>query len=93
MDRCSAREVQELGPTPAVPRRRFCQVKERAKSLSRVQLCDLMDDGPPVASVHGILQNTGVDCHFLLPGIFQTQGVNLPVLLMSPALAGGFLYN
>ena len=71
----------------------FCQVKERAKSLSRVQLCDPVDDGPPVASVHGILQNTGVDCHFLLPGIFQTQGVNLPVFLMSPALAGGFLYN
>ena len=34
-------------------------------------------------------KNTGVGCHFLLQGIFQTQGLNSgsPV---SPALAGGF---
>ena len=31
---------------------------------------------------------TGVGCHFLLKGIFLTQGCNLS--LMSPALAGGF---
>ena len=30
-------------------------------------------------------KNTGVGCHFLLPGIFPTQGSN-----MSHALAGGF---
>ena len=32
--------------------------------------------------------NTGVGCHFLLQGIFPTQGLN--PCLMSPALAGGF---
>ena len=31
-------------------------------------------------------KNTGVGCHFLLEGIFLTQGSNL----VSPALAGGF---
>ena len=30
-------------------------------------------------------KNTGVHCHFLLQGIFPTQGLNL-----SPALAGRF---
>ena len=30
-------------------------------------------------------KNTGMGCHFLLQGIFLTQGLNL-----SPALAGGF---
>ena len=32
----------------------------------------------PLLSVHGILQakNTGVGCHFLLQGIFPTQGLN-----------------
>ena len=35
-----------------------------------------MDWSPPVSSVHGIFQtrNTGVGCHFLLQGIFLTQG-------------------
>jgi len=33
-------------------------------------------------------QNTGVCCHALLQGIFQTQGSNLT--LTSPALVGGF---
>ena len=33
-------------------------------------------------------KNTGVGCHFLLQGIFPTQGWN-PSLLHSPALAGG----
>ena len=31
-----------------------------------------------------------MSCHFLLQGIFLTQGLN-PVSLASPALAGGFL--
>ena len=31
------------------------------------------------------VKNTGVDCHFLLPGIFLTQGLN-----RVSALAGGF---
>ena len=44
-------------------------------------LCDPMDCSLPGSSVHGILQarvlSTGVDCHFLLQGIFPTQGSNL----------------
>ena len=47
------------------------------------QLCltlyDPMDCSPPVSSVHGILQ-TRVGCHFLLQGIFLTQGLNLGLL-------------
>ena len=35
-------------------------------------------------------RNTGVGCHFLLQGIFPTQGIK-PVTLGSSALAGGFL--
>ena len=37
-------------------------------------LCNPMDFSLPGSSVHGILQNTGVGCHFLLQGIFSTQG-------------------
>jgi len=44
---------------------------------------------PRGSSVHGILQaRTGEGCHFLLQGIFLTQGSH-PHLL-SPALAGRF---
>ena len=50
--------------------------------FSHIQLCAiLLDCSLPSSSVHGILQkNTGVGCHFLLQGIFQTQGSN-PCLL------------
>ena len=49
--------------------------------------CDPMDCSLPGSSVHGITpgKNTGVGCHALLQGIFQTQGSNLHVT-MSPAL-------
>ena len=41
-------------------------------------LCDPMDCSSPGSSVHGTFQaNTGVGCHFLLQGIFPTQGSNL----------------
>ena len=45
-------------------------------------LCDLMDCSPPGSSIHGHFpgKNTGVGCHFLLQGIFLTQGWN-PCLL------------
>ena len=43
-------------------------------------LCDPMDCSPPGSSVHGVLWNTGVSCHFLLWGIFPTQGLNLCLL-------------
>ena len=45
-------------------------------------LWDLMDCSLPGSSIHGIFQaRTGVGCHFLLQGIFPTQGSN-----PSPAL-------
>ena len=45
-------------------------------------LCNPMDCSPPGSSVHGILQKkkTGVGCHALVHGIFQTLGLN-PCLL------------
>ena len=42
-------------------------------------LCDPMDCSPPGSSVHGIFQAgvlKWVGCHFLLQGIFLTQGSN-----------------
>ena len=41
-------------------------------------LCDPMDCSLPGSSVHGTFQARvlGVDCHFLLQGIFPTQGLN-----------------
>ena len=35
-------------------------------------------------------KNTGVDCHFLLQGIFLTQGLNLHLLCLLHWQAGGF---
>ena len=35
-----------------------------------------MDCSTPGSSVHGILENTGVDCHFLIQGIFPDQRLN-----------------
>ena len=60
-----------------------------AKSIqSCLTLCDPMDCSLPGSSVHGDSpgKNTGVDCHFLLQGIFPTQGLNphLLSLLYSP---------
>ena len=48
---------------------------------------------PPGSSVHGIFpsKNTGMGCHFLLQGIFPTQGSN-SMSFVSPALAGGFFF-
>ena len=51
--------------------------------LSRVQLfCYPLDCSPPDSFIHVIFhaRNTGVACHFLLWGIFQTQGLNLHLL-------------
>ena len=45
---------------------------------SCLTLYDTMDCSPSGSSVHGI--NTGVGCHFLLQGIFSTQGSNLHLL-------------
>ena len=45
---------------------------------SCLTLCDPMDCSPPGSSVHGDspVQSIGVGCHFLLQGIFPTQGSN-----------------
>ena len=45
-------------------------------------LCDPMSYSPPGSSVRGIFQAriTGVGCHFLLQGVYLTQGAN-PCLL------------
>ena len=53
--------------------------------------CNPTDCSLPGSSVHGVLagKNTGVCCHFLLQGIFLTQGLN-PCLFLSPSLAGRF---
>ena len=42
-------------------------------------LCDSVDCSPPGSSVHGSSpgKNTAVVSHFLLQGIFPTQGLNL----------------
>ena len=44
--------------------------------------CDPMDCSLPGSSVHEDSpgKNTGVGCHFLLQGIFPTQGLNLDLL-------------
>ena len=49
-----------------------------------------MDCSLPGSSVHGILpgKNTGVGCHFLLQGIFQTQGSNTCLLCLLHGLKG-----
>ena len=58
--------------------------KWKVKSDSEVAqscptLCDHADCSLPGFSIHGIFpgKSTGVDCHFLLQGIFPTQGLNL----------------
>ena len=58
----------------------------RAKLLqSCPTLCDPRDCSPPGSSVHGDSpgNNTGVGCHALLQGIFQTQGSNWCLLNVS----------
>ena len=35
-------------------------------TYSCLTLCDPVDCSPPGSSLHGILQNTGMGCHFLL---------------------------
>ena len=62
---------------------RASQVALKSESESEVAqlcptLCDPMDCSPPGSSVHEISpgKNIGVGCHFLLQGIFLTQGLN-----------------
>ena len=46
--------------------------------LSRIRLCNPMENSLPASSVHGIFKaviDTGVGCHFFLRRIFPTQGL------------------
>ena len=56
--------------------------RARVQAQSCPTLWDPMDCSPLSSSVHGIFssKNTRVGCHFLLQGIFPTQGSN-PCLL------------
>ena len=53
---------------------------------SCLTLCIPVDCSPPGSSVLGIFQekNTGAGCHFLLQGIFLTQGWKLSLLHLLP---------
>ena len=58
-------------------------IPDYAKSLqSCLTLCDPMDYSLPGSSYPWDFpgKNTGVGCHFLLQGIFQTEGLNLGLL-------------
>ena len=70
-------EVQSR--VPAGTREKYRTMLKCATSiLSRLFFCNPMDCSLPGSSAHGIFpgKNTGVGCHFLLQGIFLTQGSN-----------------
>ena len=52
----------------------FLPVCECLVAQSCPILCDPLDYSPPSSSVTGFFRQTRVGCHFLLQGIFQTQG-------------------
>ena len=58
------------------------KMKSENVSQSCPTLCDPMGCSPPGSSVHGDSpgKNTGMGCHFLLQGVFLTQGSNLSLL-------------
>ena len=81
--RTCLRSFKGRSPLSSLPPTQF----EKKESESEVaQSCptlfDPIDCTLPGSSFHGILQATGVGCHFLLQGIFLTQGLN-PGLLHS----------
>ena len=70
--------VQQKPPRP-------CEVRKNAKlwvAQSCPTLCEPIGCSPPGSSVHGDspVKNTGVGYHFLLQGIFSSQGLNLGLL-------------
>jgi len=75
-------------PLSTRPQRHKCTCAKSIQSCPT--LCDPIDWSPPGSSVHRILQARIVEwvAHFLLQGIFLTQGLN--PRLTSPALAGRF---
>ena len=62
----------------------FPCVQACSVALSCPTLCDPKDYGPPGSSVHGdfLGKDTEAGCHFLLQGIFPTQGSNAPLLCL-----------
>ena len=52
------------------------------RAQPHLTLCDPMDYSLPGSSVHGIFQARKVGCHFLLQGIFPTQGSNRLLLIL-----------
>ena len=67
------------GHLSSVESKQLCVVLSRSVLSNSL---NLMDCNLPGSSVHGIFpgKNTGMDCHFLLQGIFVIQGLN-PYLL------------
>jgi len=68
-------------------------------ALSCPTLCDPMDCSPPGSFVRRSLEfllipgkNAGVGCHFLLQGIFPTQGSNPHLLYLLPWQADSFYH-
>ena len=54
--------------------------EEQLDTCVLVTECDPVVCSPPGSSVHGILRNTGVGCHFLLQGIILIEGSNSGLL-------------
>ena len=54
--------------------------EEQLDTCVLVTECDPVVCSPPGSSVHGILRNTGVGCHFLLQGIILTERSNSGLL-------------
>ena len=65
-----------------------CQsVQSPVGACSVTSLCDPMNCSPPGSCPRKFPgKNTGVGCHFLLQGIFPTQGLNMHLLLGSQIL-------
>ena len=62
----------------------FVHLCLRVRAQSCLALCNPMDCSLPGSSVHGDFpgKNTGRGCHFLLRGIFLTQGSNSYLLCL-----------
>ena len=70
---------KSLRQTSSQPKQNASPVKSESKvTQSCLTLCNSVDCSPPGSSIRGIFpgKSTGVGCHFLLQGIFPTQGSN-----------------
>ena len=71
-------KIHSIMPIPSGQSNHGCNLQKSVSCQSCLTLHDHMDCSQPGSSVHGdsLGKNTGVDCHFLLQGIFLTQGSN-----------------